>query len=483
MASYSAKKNYIYNIIYQLVLIITPIITTPYVSRVLGADGVGQASFSTSIITFFVVFSALGFNLYAQREIAKNSNNTEEKSKIFWEVNICRFISTMIALMVNFLFVIMGVYQGNTTLMIILSINILATMFDIAYFYQGHEEFGKLMVINVLTKILIISSIFLFVKTSGDLWKYVLINSLGMIFGYVFMWLFLKKYLTKVKIKELKPFRHLRGTIGLFLPTIAVSLYVDLEKILIGVFSSDAQNGIYEQAEKIVRFALTIILCLGSVMIPRNSKNYSDGKLQLVKENIYTTTHFVWLLGIPMCLGMICLAPNFVPWFLGGEFLGSVVLLQVLSPLFLIIGFSNAIGIQYVLPTMQDKKYTKSVVIGAIVNLIISVPLVLFFKALGACFAILAVELTVAIVVFWEVRKELSFSKVIKTIKKPLLAGIVMFLITFSLSKLLSPSILNTFIILFAGIVSYALMIFALKDDLVISTTKQIYQKFLKKKP
>lgn len=482
MQKVSAKKNYIYNVAYQLVTVLTPIITTPYVSRVLTVEGIGRASFSTSLITYFVVFAALGFGLYAQREIAKSGDDIQEKSKIFWEVICCRFLSVIVALGINVIFIGCNIYQNNTPLMIILCINIIATAFDIGFFYQGNEDFGKLASVNIITKLLMVASIFIFVKTSADLWVYVLINSTGLFLGYFVMWFFLKKYLVKIKIKEIRPLRHLKGTLHLFLPTIAITLYADLDKSLIGFLSdTSVQNGFYEQAEKISKIALTVITCLGVVMIPRNAKSYVEGNLENVRQNIYKSMHFVWVLAIPMCLGMIAVASNFIPWFLGDEFYGSIKILQVLSLLFLAIGFSNIVGIQYILPTLQDKKYTIGIFCGVIVNVCISVPLVYLWGAMGAAIATVIAEISVGFSMFLLVRRELSLKEMFKTIGKPLLSGLIMFGVIFPLSMLLSSSILNTFIIVLVGIAVYGLMILSLKDELVITLLKQLYNKVFKR--
>ena len=482
MHKISAKKNYIYNVISQIVAILTPIITTPYVSRVLTVAGVGRASFSTSLITYFAVFAALGFSLYAQREVAKHGDDEKEKSKIFWEVNICRLLSVALALAVNAVLLMTNVYQGNTVLMLILSINIIAVGFDITFFYQGNENFGKVAFVNVSAKLMMVASIFLFVKSSSDVWIYVLINSLGLFVGYFVMWFFLVKYLTKVSVKELRPLKHLKGTLHLFLPTIAITLYADLDKSLIGFLSdTSVQNGYYEQAEKIAKVALTVITCMGVVMIPRNSKNYVEGNLDAVKQNIYKSMHFVWVMAIPMCLGVVVVSSNFIPWFLGEEFYGSIKLLQVLSLLFLCIGFSNVVGVQYILPTMRDKKYTYGIFFGVLINIIVSIPLIVYLKALGACIATGLAEFSVALMMFLQVRKELLLKEIFKTIWKPLLSGIMMFGVIFPLSMLLSPSILNTFIIVLVGMLTYGLMILALKDELVITLLKQLYNKVFKR--
>ena len=165
------RKNYIYNVAYQLLLIIVPLIVTPYISRKLLPNGIGMYSFSFSLITYFTIFAALGFGAYAQREIAKYRNNIDVQSKIFWEVIICRFFSVMIALAVNFLLLYLNVYGDYSILMLILSINIFAIIFDVAFVFQGNEKFSTIVLLNSLIRITGVICIFLFVKNPNDLWK------------------------------------------------------------------------------------------------------------------------------------------------------------------------------------------------------------------------------------------------------------------------------------------------------------------------
>lgn len=363
----NVKLNYIYNLTYQLLLIIVPLFVTPYISRVLLADGIGKYSFSYSIITYFTIFASLGYGNYAQREIAR-SKDEHVQSIRFWEIVICRFLSVIISLLINYILCMFGAYGSYTTLLLILGINILSVGFDISFYFQGREEFSKIVLVNFITKIVGIVSIFLFVKTKNDLWKYTLINVSMLFFGYLFLWIYLPKTLKKVSKSELHPLRHLKGSIILFIPAIATTIYTVLDKTLIGLLVSgtyvevedgvevvkkisDLENGYYEQSEKISKLLLTIITCLGTVMIPRNSKEFASGNVEKVKENVYMTSRIVWLIGIPMSLGLVIISPYLVPLFFGEGYDKCITLISILGFLILAIGFSNVFGVQYLLPS------------------------------------------------------------------------------------------------------------------------------------
>lgn len=465
--SKSITKNYLYNLIYQILLIIIPIITTPYVSRVLGADGVGKFSFSNSIVSYFVIFASLGFGYYAQREIAKYQDNKKKQSEIFWEIIIVRSVSVLTALIVYFTVIVLGVFKEDyTLLMIILSINILAVAFDISFLFAGNEDFSKTVFTNTLVRILNVIAIFVFVKDRNDLWKYVLITALTLLIANASLALYAKNFLCKIEIKNLKPIRHIKPAVILFLPTIAVSVYAYLDKTMIGVITgSDFENGFYEQAEKIVKMVMTVVTSLGTVMIPRNANAFERKDMDAIRRNIYRSVRFVLLLGIPMMIGLIAVSDNMVPWFLGDGYYKSANIIKILSVLILAIGLNNVFGLQYLIPAGEDKKFTISVTCGAITNFLLNLVFIRLFKSYGAAIATIAAETVVAIIMFCFIRKNVPLREILKSSIKYLISGIIMFVPCFILGRILEPSIINTFIVVFTGAVVYLICLILLKDE------------------
>lgn len=464
--SKSVTKNYLYNLIYQILLIIIPIITTPYVSRVLGADGVGKFSFSNSIASYFVIFASLGFGYYAQREIAKYQDNKKKQSEIFWEIIIVRFVSVSTALIVYFAAIVLGVFKEEyTLLMIILSINILAVAFDISFLFAGNEDFSKTVLTNTVVRILNVIAIFVFVKDRNDLWKYVLITVLTVLTANASLSVYAKNFLCKIEIKSLRPIRHIKPAVILFLPTIAASVYAYLDKTMIGVITgSDFENGFYEQAEKIVKMVMTVVTSLGTVMIPRNSNAFERKDMEAIRRNIYRSVRFVLFLGIPMMIGLIAVSDNIVPWFLGNGYYKSANIMKILSVLVLAIGLNNVFGLQYLIPAGEDKKFTISVTCGAITNFLLNLVLIRLFKSYGAAIATIVAEIAVAVIMFCFIRKNISLREILKSSIKYLISGIIMFVPCFMLGRILAPSIINTFIIVFTGVVVYLICLILLKD-------------------
>lgn len=478
----SLKKNYIYNVIYQILLILIPIIVTPYISRVLNPEGVGEYSFSSSLITYFTIFASLGFTFYAQREVANVRDDKEKQTIVFWEVNICRLLSVGASIALNVILVLFNAYGNYSILMLLLTINILAIAFDISFFFQGNEEFGKIVYINAFIKLLGTIGIFVFVKNQDDVWIYALLNCMITILSNIAMWIFLKGRLTKIKLSQLKPLKHLKGTFRIFIPTIATSLYSILDKSLIGlILKSDAENGYYEMAEKIVKVAMTVVTCWGTVMIPRNAHEIAHKNYEKVKENIYKVLHFVWLIGIPLMIGIILISDNVVPWFLGDGYDKSATLMKIFSVLVVIIGMSNVLGLQYLLPYKKDKQFTIAITTSALTNLVLNIPLIYFFGTVGAAVATIIAEFIVSSIMLFMARKDLSMKLIFKSAIKPIISSVVMFLAIYPLSIKLQSSILNSFIIAISGVGVYAIMILLLRDKLVFDFLYQIKNKFSKR--
>ena len=474
----SVKKNYIYNLIYQITLIIIPLIITPYASRKLLPEGIGRYSFSFSLITYFTLFASFGFENYAQREIAKCQNKIEKQSKVFWEIFFGRLFTVSFSLILHGVLLSTSIYGANRQLMLILSINVISIGVDVAYFFQGNEEFDKLVIKSVVVRVVGALSIFLFVKNSNDLWVYTLIQSLIILFSNAFMWTSLFKRLKKIKWNSLRPFRHVKGALCLFIPSLAISLYTVLDKTLIGVITqSNVQNGYYEQTEKIIKLSMTLITCLGTVMIPRNSKEIAEGNYDKVKDNVYKASNFMWLLATPLVLGFVLIADNLIPWFLGVHFIESSSLLKVFAPLVLIIGFSNILGLQYLVPCKKEKQYTISILIGAGTNILLNIILIYYLGALGAAISTIVAEFAVTISMCLFLRKELSINRIIKTSIKPVIAGVVMFLATYPLTLWLTPGVLNSIIITAVAIVSYAVVLLILKEKMFYGLLKKFTRK------
>jgi len=499
MRKHSVAKNYIFNLIYQVFILIVPLITTPYISRVLGANGVGQYSFSNTLCSYFTAVASLGFITYGQRMVATQQEDIGAQSRTFFEIVLCRFPIVVLMTVVNIILCLCGVYQTYTTIMYVMSFNILAIGFDITFFFQGNEEFSKIVIRNVIVRIISIALIFLLVKKQEHVWIYALIQCGMVLVGNASLWGYLRKRICRVSIKELHPFKHLWGTFKLFIPTIATQIYVMLDKTLIGTLIpdtytvvengievvkryADLENGYYESAEKIVKMAMTIVTCMGPIYLSRNSSELAQGNIEKCKENVYNGISFTWMLSVPMTLGVICIASNFVPWFFGDGYEKCVGLMMLFSPLIIIIGFSNLCCYHVIAPLKKDMYFVAGSIGAAVINLILNLILIPKLWSYGALIATVVSEFAVTVFYIICIRKFISIPKLLLLSVKYLIAGVAMFAITYYVASLLSSSILNTIIIIVVGIASYSLMVLLLRDKYALSLIKKVKDFFVRRK-
>ena len=476
MEKKSVKKNYLYNVTYQILLIILPLLTAPYISRVLGAESIGIYSYALSISAYFISFGSLGVDLYAQREIAYYQDDKKKYSKTFWEITILRMVTMSISILIFcFTFASSGEYKVFYRILVI---ELLGKCFDISWFFKGLEDFKKIVLRNLVIKVLSIISIFTFVKTPDDLSLYFWIYVLSVILGNISLWLYLPKFICKVKIQSLKIFKHLKPTVSLFIPQIAIQVYTLLDKTMIGaIYKDKSEVGYYEQAQKIINMLLTVITSLGTVMLPRIANFYANKKSDQVKSYMEKSFNFVFLLAFPMIFGIIAVAKDFVPIFFGQGYDKVIILMSVISPILLFIGMSNVIGTQYLLPTKRQREYTISVVIGSIVNLCINGCLIWNYGALGASIGTIFAEFTVTLVQIIFVRKEFDFKKIFRLAINYIIASIIMF----CACKVISFIPINDFASLVlqvtVGVATYSLALIILKDKFVLTILKQIKEK------
>lgn len=474
--SKSITKNYIYNLVYQILIIIMPIITTPYLARTLGAEGTGTYSYTISIVTYFILFGSLGLALYGQREIAYVQEDVKKRSKIFFELVILRFFTMSISIVLFYFS--LGRNGDYAVYYRILLLEMLANSIDISWFFQGIENFKKTATRNIIVKILSVISIFIFIKSENDVAKYLLIYVLTTLLGNVSLWIGIKRYITKINIKELKIFRQLKPTIQLFIPQIAIQVYTVLDKTMIGSITGDmAEVGYYEQTQKIVKILLTIITSLGTVMMPRIAKCFAEGKIEQIKNYMNKSFRFVYMLAFPLVFGIIAVSNNFVPLFFGQGYEKVKILMKIMSFIILFVGLSNIIGSQYLLSTKNQKQYTLSVIFGALVNVIFNSILIRFYQSIGAVIATVIAECVVTSVQFFFIRREFNIWKIIKLSKNYLISALIMFVMTIIIDIIVKSNMLGIILqVVFGGIIYFVILLIE-KDNLIL----ELKTKFLSK--
>ncbi len=481
MAKQSVKKNYIYNVLYQILTIITPLITTPYLSRTLGAENIGIYGYTLSIVNYFILIGSLGVTMYGQREIAYVQDNRNKRSKVLYEILIMKCITMFIALIVFcFIFCTRNEYSLYYQILII---EIIANMIDISWFFQGLEEFKKTVIRNTIIKIVSVVAVFVFIKTIDDLYKYFIIYVLSTLLGNLSLWFYLPKYITKQKIKSLNIFKHLKPTILLFIPQIAVQVYTLLDKTMLGILSKDmATVGYYEQSQKIIKTALVIVTALGAVVAPRIASIISKGEEKEVNNYLSKSYHFVWMIGFPIMIGIIGISKTLVPWFLGEEFLPSIPILMIGAVLIISIGLNNVSGIQYLIPAKKQNLFTKSVVIAAGVNFGLNLLLIPKFNAIGAICSSVVAETLIIFIQAYDIRKDINLKIIINGSVKYIIGAIIMLFPLLIIGKISQPTMITTLFQICIGALIYGEYLLIIKDKYLYGYIDKIIKK-IKKEP
>ena len=476
MEKKSIVKNYIYNLIYQMLTIVLPLVTTPYLSRVLGAGPIGIYGYTLSIVTYFILFGSLGIAMYGQREIAYVQEKKEEQSKTFWEIVIFRVITMTVALIIFYLtFCLKGEYSLYYKILIL---ELVANAIDISWYFQGVEDFGKTVVRNIIVKSLSLVCIFIFIKSPEDLWKYFLIYTVANVFGNLTMWMYIPKILPKVRSKDLNLIKHIKPTLALFIPQIATQIYVVLDKTMVGNITGNmSEVGYYEQAQKIVKALMLVVTALGTVMSSRIANTYATKSYEEVKEYLRKSFKIVWFLGMPIMLGLIAITPNMVPWFYGEGFEAVIPLLIATSPIILAIGLNNVTGVQYLIQTGKQNIFTISVTVGAVINVIFNFVLIKIIGTVGASISSVLAEVIILFVQLYYLKEEITIKDVIEDSFKYIISGIIMAIIVYGISLKMNIGIISTLIQIIIGGIIYVLVLIILKDELIKVIISQIATK------
>lgn len=427
MKSPSIVKNYIYDSLYHIMTFFIPLITTPYLSRVLQPEGVGTFSYVLSIQTYFSMFAALGTVTYGARVIAQSRDDKKLLSENFWGIELLTIITSIVSI---FFWLILSLVVENTTYFLILTINILATTFDISWFFSGLELFKTLSIRNCFFKIIGAIFIFTFVKSPDDLVIYFLIYSSTALCSSISLWIKLKKYINKVKLADLKIGKHFRETLIYFLPTIATSIYTVLDKTLIGlIVRQPKENGFYEQANQIVNIAKTLTFgSINTVIGTRLSYLFSKGSLDEMKQKLHTAIDFVFLIGYGIVFGVIVVAKDFVFLYFGEGYDKVTCLLYFLMPIVIIISVSACLGNQYYVPVGKRLTSAKYIIYGSVINFILNLCFIPLLKSLGACIATLMAELLISILYVRGCDNYLNWHDIWNKSIKKAIAGVIMFL-------------------------------------------------------
>ena len=451
----SIVKNFLYNVSYQLLTILLPLITVPYVSKILGADGIGDYAFTYANTQYFILFGMVGITLYGNREIAYVRDNHKKLKDTFFSIYTLQLITTTISLILFTIFVFLFNKEDYRYLYLAQGINILAAMFDISWLFMGLEQFKKTVIRNTVVKLISLISIFICVNNSKDVIIYTSILSLATLIGNISFWIYIKKTLgiKQFRISNLR--FHLKSSFMLFVPQIAIQIYVLLDRTLLGVLSNTIEVGYYENSQKIVKVILTIATAVGTVMMPKIANTVATGEIDKVKYYVKNSFFFVSALSIPLMFGLMGVAKQLSPWFFTDQFKGIEELVTISSLIILAISWSNVIGMQFLVPLNKIREFTISVTAGAIINLFLNLLLLKQFGAKGACVSTIVAEFVVTNIQFYFIRDFIDLKELIRPIITFIPVAFIMYISVSFIGIKLGPGIITNIIQGLLGVIIY----------------------------
>lgn len=446
----SLKKNLAYNVAYQILVIILPLITAPYVSRVLGADGLGTYSYIFSIVTYFGLFGMLGIANHGNRSVALVRDNRQKVSEAFSNTYIIQLCTTVIALLLYFLFIYCW-FSGDKTIAYIESIIVLSYVLDITWFFFGLEQFAVTVTRNAIIKIATVVAIFIFVRSREDLWIYALIMSCGMLFSQIYLWLRMRKYADFCKPSWSQVKSNIKPVLMLFIPAIAYSIYKLLDKVMLGAMSSMSQVGLFDNAEKIINIPSSLITAFGTVMMPRITVLLGTGDEHRISYLNKISVRYFTLLVVGAAFGLAGICNVLAPVYFGSEFVGSAPIIAGLGFSLIFVTWANVIRTQYLIPNKLDKPYVISSVIGALANLAVNIILIPKFAGIGAMIGTIIAEFTVFFVQLILVRRSFPMSQYLQPVLFLFPIGMIMFAVVYWIGAYMGNTIITLIIQILVG--------------------------------
>ncbi len=453
-------KNYLYNVIYQILVFLAPLITAPYLARKLGAELLGTYSYINSVAAIITTIGLIGLYNYGTRQIAYCSTR-EEMTCTFWEIMLLRSLFLIPGV---FLYLIIAYFTHYFTLFLLYGFWFFAIYIDVSWLYVGIEDMKPAVIKNIFAKTLCILGIFIFVKENSDLWKYVLLISLSTFIANLLVWISLKKYIDAPKIHREKLIQHILGGFQLFLPQVTTTLYMQIGKIMLKWFTSSSQVSFYDQAEKITNIPLAFITVLSTVMMPRIASEFSKNEKSAMELHLNSAVDYSLFMALPMMFGMAGVASTLIPWYLGAEFIPCINAIYFLSPVIIFNSLSGVSGNQYFTATNQINILMKAYVTATVINITFNAILIPHFGYAGAAATTLLSSLVSILIQYYYMKRQVRIKVFKPFVYKYLVFSVVMFSVVYLVGRSMGISILTTATQIGVGTLSYLIMLLLSRD-------------------
>ncbi|RMC46066.1 oligosaccharide flippase family protein [Lactobacillus sp. ESL0230] len=454
--------NILYNAVYQIFLVLVPLITVPYLSRILGPHTYGIYSNVNNIVQFLMIFCTLSVSYIGMRTISqtRSHGNQQELTKVFWGLWYFQAIAGAATIII--LLVVVGYYRikyGNYLLLMIPYL--ISAQVDISWFFQGLAEFGRVVLKNTAVKLVSVILILVWVKEPSDLWKYMLIMSVSTLLGSLVFWFDIHHYIGG-PVKHFYQFdTTIKAIITLLIPQIATQIYTSLDKPILGLFQNSTQVAFYDNSQRISNMVLGIVTSISLVIMPKMAGEGQKQQRIILKKSLDATV----MLGTMFAVIIMANTKEFVPFFFGAKFIPMTPLMFFFALTIIMIPMGGVFANQFALANHRDRDYAIPVIVGAILEVVLSYFLDQLYGATGAMLAILTTELIVLILRLLIVRDGYDFKYSFQEVPKYfLIAGIVL-VVGMLLPQLVSSAFFNMAMKSIIMFILYIALMFLLRLD------------------
>lgn len=473
----SIKSNIVLNYINTLTGIVFPLITFPYAARVLLPEGIGLVNFQNSIVGYITLLSSLGIPLYAVREVARVRDDIEKRNRTTVEITLLSLLLAAAGYIIVFAVgQLVPQVNAHLSLFYILSLAIIFTALGVNWFYTAVEDFKFITIRGLIIKCLFVAALFLFVKTKDDLLVYGIVTVGATVGNNIINFFHLRKFVNIFKIdwRQLDIFRHFRPTLHVFILNLSVSLYTSLNPVMLGFLADNTQVGYFTAGSKMSYIILSVVTSMATVLLPRASNLIQVKHTDEFNQLITKVYHYYMALAIPFTAALIALSIPLTLVLCGHDFYDSWKVVAITAPIVIFISITNIIGIQVLYPYGKENYVTYSTIGGAVANLILDIPLILLWGATGAAVSTLVAEFTVLIMQIHLGKGYIPFHYFDSNIKTYAAATIIMTVVVVLTKELLSKPILQIIVPTVTGTITYGLILYYKKDDILFSILKYL---------
>lgn len=466
----SLFNNFIYQFLYQFVVLIIPLALSPFLTRTLRESSLGIFTYVDSIAYYFIIIGMLGISRHGQRLISQNSDDQRLLRKSFWSLFSVHIVFCTIAVVLYFLFISIFVNE-NRVIYIIDGLYVASAMFDITWFFYGIENFKSVVIKNLVVRLGSCILIFLFIKSPSDLWLYTLINAGSILIGQISVLPQAVKIVPPISFNKTDVKQHIKPLFVFAISVIAAALYTVFDKTLLGIITVKENVAFYEYANKIITVPKTIIGVIGTVMFPRVCRLSKNGDIDAQKRYIGYSFFSTAFIGMGAMFGILAVGQLFINIYYGTSFAICGPIMMALSPVIYIVGTGDVIRTQIMIPNGMDKQFNICILLNAVINLILSIMLIPILGIYGAVIGTLSAELFGLIYQIYLCRDYIKFKDILQSLIPFIIIGMIMFLFVNTISKQLNSSLSDLMIEISGGIAVYFICVliylFLFKKDIL----------------